>query len=454
MTSKPVNALLALVWPFWITLIISMVLIISAYLRQTLSYELFVSAVLLPLFAFYARNQILPFHRALNVVVTVLGQAKSGELHHRVTQTKDLKQASSAAWAVNEFLDFVETYFKEVKLCFNRVNNNDFSREAKGIGLPGDFAESLDSINTAIHAIEQNVDFTEQNALTGEMHHLNIAHLRSDLHNSEQDLFAIQQAISSVNIIAEENSGVAKESSRAIHTMSLQLHDVTENIAQLQRQAGMLNEASCSVDDAMKLISDIADQTNLLALNASVEAARAGGAGRGFAVVADEVKNLSNRTKNTAVEVGDVVASLNQRVTQMLAGIEQSAGLSQQVSAQLDDFLSLFESLEKSSEITTERVSDVLIYSGSAAGRISHVIFKQSIYAVLEEMIKGGDGDTTLPIESEAARCSKYHQLNESLTQLALAYMKQDVEGGELLKRLEKIEDKSNGLMVVNNSVG
>ncbi len=451
MTSKPINASLALVWPLWVTLIASVLLVISAYFRQTLSYELVLSATLLPLLALYARNQFLPLNRALNVVVHVLGKAKSGELHHRVTQTKDLRQAASAAWAVNEFLDFVETYFKEVKLCFNRVNNNDFSREAKGIGLPGDFAESLGSINTAIHAIEQNVGFTEQNALTGQMHHLNIAHLRSDLHNSEQDLTSIQQAISGVNTIAEENSLIAKESSGAIHTMSQQLHEATENIVQLQQQAVMLNDASRSVDDAMKLISDIADQTNLLALNASVEAARAGEAGRGFAVVADEVKNLSNRTKDTAVEVGEVVASLNQRVTQMLAGIEQSAGLSQQVSAQLDDFLSLFESLEKSAQATTEKVSDVLIYSDSAAGRISHVIFKQSIYAVLEEVIKGGSGSTALPIESDTARCSKYHDLNEGLNRLALAYVNRDIEGVELLKKLETIEDKSHGLMMVNN---
>ncbi|WP_028302340.1 methyl-accepting chemotaxis protein [Oceanospirillum beijerinckii] len=450
MTSKPINASLALVWPLWLALILSALLVVSAYLRQALSYELSISAILLPLLTLYARNQILPLNRALNVVVQVLVQAKSGELHHRVTQTKDLKQASSAAWAVNEFLDFVETYFKEVKLCFTRVNNNDFSREAKGIGLPRDFVESLNSINTAIHAIEQNVDFTQQNALTGRMHHLNIAHLRSDLHNSEQDLSAIQQAISGVNAIAEENSAIAKRSSLAIHAMSQQLHEATQNIAQLQQQAGMLNDASGSVEDAMRLISDIADQTNLLALNASVEAARAGEAGRGFAVVADEVKNLSNRTKGTAAEVGQVVTLLNKQVSQMLAGIEQSADLSQRVSTQLDDFLSLFEALECSAGQTTKKVADVQVYSDSAAGRISHVIFKQSIYAVLEDVIKGEKCGASLPVESDTAKCSKYHDLNERLNQLAMGFVQQEIGSDELLKGLEVVEDKSRSLMAVN----
>lgn len=447
MTSKPINASVAMVWFQTVLLITPLGLVSSAYFRQTLSIELIISCLLFFIAFLYFRFQIKPIQLTIRTIIEVLGKAKQGELHHRATQTSNLKESANAAWAVNEFLDFVETYFKEVKLCFNRVNNNDFSREAKGGGLPGDFADSLNSINTAIQAIKENVDYTEQNAITGSIHDLNIAHLRSDLHNSESDLSSIQQSIAGVNSIAAENSRSAKQSLEAISCMGDDLHQSTQNIQNLQQQTHALREASKAVEHAMKLITDIADQTNLLALNASVEAARAGEAGRGFAVVADEVKNLSTRTKETATEVGQVVNSLNTQVTRILSGTEQSALLSRQVTDQLDDFLELFRSLEESAGLTTEKVALAIEYADSASSRISHVIFKQSIYAVLEEIIKGKNG-LELPIESDTARNSKYHTLHEAFNKVANDYIGGDMISSTLLEQLESLEEESNQKML------
>lgn len=51
----------------------------------------------------------------------LLIKTQSGELHHRITKTKGMGEVGLIAWELNEFLDQVECYFKEVDTCFRSV---------------------------------------------------------------------------------------------------------------------------------------------------------------------------------------------------------------------------------------------------------------------------------------------------------------------------------------------
>ncbi|WP_167815101.1 methyl-accepting chemotaxis protein [Sporolactobacillus shoreae] len=127
----------------------------------------------------------------------------------------------------------------------------------------------------------------------------------------------IQQIASSsekVSDTSKKASVAANEGYKLIGNLLTQMQSIYETTSQLSKFIANLADHSGQVDQIVHTITDIAEQTRLLSFNASIEAARAGESGKSFAVVANEVGKLSDKSKEEADHISNILSSIQSNV--------------------------------------------------------------------------------------------------------------------------------------------
>jgi len=321
---------------------------------------------------------------ALTKIQNVLTATNQGELHHRITNTVGLGEVGKLAWELNETLDIMESYFKEINTCFHQASQGAYDRFALADGLPGYLKTSAKNMNAALQEMNSNQKLIVRRRLSAGLHAANVGNLSKNLLSSQNDLINITDQLHKIEVISTETGNNADASLTTVDKISNSLHDINNNVHSVSDVITALITDSKKITESLSMITGIADQTNLLALNASIEAARAGEHGRGFAVVADEVKNLSEHTKNAALEVSKTLKAFNKRVEQMHVEANSSAVLSQDVMQQVSAFRNQFSDLSKSAKASVNYIVYARNKSFGLLTKLDHIIFKQNGYIAIE----------------------------------------------------------------------
>lgn len=317
-------------------------------------------------------------------IENVLRCANRGELYHRITGTRGMGELGKVAWELNETLDLLESYFKEVNACFHHASKGNYERYALADGFPGLLKRSAKDMNSALHHMDENEKLTIKRRLSAGLHTLNTSNLLVNLKSNQDDVLSITNQLQKVEDITTETGHNAEASLSTVETISGSLTTINDNVQTVSQVIMALIEDSKKITESLSMITGIAEQTNLLALNASIEAARAGEQGRGFAVVADEVKNLSEHTKTAALEVSKTLKAFNARVGQMHAQAESSAALSQQILEQVSSFRHQFSDLSISAKASVGYTSYAKDKTFGLLTKLDHIVYKQNAYIALE----------------------------------------------------------------------
>jgi len=310
----------------------------------------------------------------------VLEEMLAGQYSSRITNVPWMGEAGHIAWSLNEALDQLETFFREVNTSFELVSNEQYYRKTLPTGLHGVLAESLGRINQSLDAMAENVSFIKRNEMAYELQTLNTGQTMNNLMQNQNDMIQITDEMKKISAISTDTLKKAECSQDAVNNVVQSQTRTLRMIEEGNETMSQLNAMSKEITGILGMISEIADKTNLLALNASIEAARAGEHGRGFAVVADEVKQLAENTKQATDQIRGVVNTFQKETTTMLDNSNSMLSMAQEVQQTIEDMNSSFTEFAAQSRSTYQSVEFAHDICFASLVKVDHIIYKQRAY--------------------------------------------------------------------------
>ncbi|MCU7843721.1 MAG: CZB domain-containing protein [Candidatus Thiodiazotropha sp. (ex Monitilora ramsayi)] len=349
----------------------------------------------------------MPFY-VMKRIDEVLQEMLDGQFTSRVTQVPWMGEAGHIAWNLNETLDQLETFFREVKTSFECVSRGQYYRRTLPTGLHGELEKTLSRINSSLDAMTENAAFIKRNEMAAELQELNTNQTMNNLILSQNDLTRITSEMQKVSQIATDNMQKAQESQGAVSQVVDSQTRTLGMIKQSHKTMAQLNDMSDEITGILGMISEIADKTNLLALNASIEAARAGEHGRGFAVVADEVKKLAESTKKATDEIREVVTTFQAETAVMQTSSNEMLEMANSVQGSVEEMNSSFNIFAEQAQMTFTSVDFAHDICYASLVKVDHMIYKQKAYKSFHAGTQNTDADA-VKVNHHNCRLGKWY---------------------------------------------
>jgi len=329
-------------------------------------------------------------------------EASRGKLDGRITGIRDQGELGNLAWALNDLLDQLEAYFREVNATFTAIQAGKTYRIAAHQGLKGAFAHGIEVANVSLEAIGTTNRLTKRERLTRDVSDLNFRNLMLNLKTVQGDLENMGRVMEELESTSRATAEESESNQVAVHQTLAALTEILDGITWIDERISKLGSDIASIETVVSMINGVADQTNLLALNASIEAAHVGAAGKGFAVVAKEVRSLSENTKTATGAVVQTIEGFSKDTKEMMERVSQMKLQADEAKGVIQGFSSRIENLTKASQDNLRQSGRGRDTAFISLVKVDHFIYKQNGYFA---MIAGAQTPEALSTRTNHHQC-------------------------------------------------
>jgi methyl-accepting chemotaxis protein len=310
--------------------------------------------------------------------LNVLEDSVQGDFEARVTHIIDKGEVGRVCHGVNNLIDQMETFMREMRASVDYATNNEYFRRFNTQGLNPALAYAGNKINDSITSMQENFNHQLRTELNADLATINknneqLAALQKSFMNNTSKLEAISTNVKEASTMSIERAHDAQKVGKKLEGLNVLIDQNASSTA-------MLENRSKEITAIINLISDISDQTNLLALNAAIEAARAGEHGRGFAVVADEVRKLAESTQKATGEIRATVQVLQQESMENSANSVEMREVVGEFTTLMHTFQESMNHLRHSTEVIDNELSGIQDRIFINLIMIDHIVFKTNAY--------------------------------------------------------------------------
>ena len=339
--------------------------------------------------------------------------------------------------AFKKMLQFLRMVAGKVKNCSTQVKEISITLAKSGQQLQRDtetvaaavqdMASVVEELSTNIRLIAKSVEFQASS----------VTQTTTSIQQMSTRMQRIAAGTKDLTELVGAARGVVKDGRESVEQASNGMREIHKSINSTADTIYGLGEHAAAIGRIVEVINSIAEQTNLLALNAAIEAARAGQHGLGFGVVAEEVRKLSERTTESAEEIGELIGGVQKDVAQAAKQMGLSTdlvneGLTQ--SSRVVSALSQIEVVVDSVSTTSNYIDGVIIDQSTGTEAVLKATQELTIVTHEIQSASQEQSISTTEIVKSVERVQSAAERNTKLSeQLSIA-------GREMLLQSEQLE--------------
>lgn len=167
-------------------------------------------------YTLFIQSRIRKFSAPIGQIAEVLNAATNGNFGKRIVQMKCKDDFQQISWALNEMLDQLEAYFREVQTSASHISEGHSFRKPMPVGLHGSIRTSLEDVSHYFDNVSENSRNVLKNELLSSLSQLNSSYLLKNLTLNKEDLRSMSNKMEDVTAISQETVHEAEDSKHAI----------------------------------------------------------------------------------------------------------------------------------------------------------------------------------------------------------------------------------------------